>query len=70
MHAPGSHSFGPLHFAEGDGYGPQGGANGGEQAADDAHDERKENAHEKKVEGDLEGEGQVGEGLKIHGASG
>ncbi len=60
----------PLQFAEGCGHGTACSADCGGHATEDTHDQSEENAHPKKIKGDLEGEGQVGKSLKIHGAGG
>src|SRR6266567_7522489 len=62
--------FRRLQFAEGGRHGTLRGANGRGHAAEDTHDQSEEHAHPKKIKGDLEGEGQVGKSLKIHGAGG
>src|SRR3989441_10844874 len=62
--------FRGLQFAEGGCHGTLRGANGRGHAAEDTHDQSEEHAHPKKIKGDLEGEGQVGKSLKIHGAGG
>src|SRR5213594_2869087 len=59
-----------LQFPERTGNGTTRGANGRGHAAEYTHGQSKENAHPKKIKGDLEGEGQVGKGLKIHGTGG
>src|SRR5213082_2897093 len=60
----------PLQFAEGCGHGTACSADCGGHATEDTHDQSEENAYPKKIKGDLEGEGQVGKSLKIHGAGG
>jgi hypothetical protein len=60
----------PLEVAEGLGYRKASRADGGQHSAQDAHYQREQDAEEQKVQGYFEGEGQVGEGLEVHGAGG
>src|ERR1700680_2224998 len=64
------HSKSGLQFAEGTRDRAGGCADSGQQATNDTHGESEENAFYKQFGCDLEGEGQVGESLKIHGAGG
>src|SRR5258707_384322 len=59
-----------LEFAEGCRHGEPRCADGGQQATNETHGKGKENTLRKQFGGDLEGEGQVGKSLKIHGACG
>src|SRR5260370_28746041 len=59
-----------LEFAEGRCHWEPGRADGGQQATNKTHGKGKENTLRKQFGGDLEGKGQVGKSLKIHGAGG
>src|SRR6266852_9192377 len=59
-----------LEFAEGRRHGEPRRADGGQQATNQTHGKGKENTLRKQFGGDLEGKGQVGKSLKIHGAGG
>src|ERR1700686_4009171 len=59
-----------LEFAESCRDGETRCADGGQQATNQTHDKSKDNALYEQFGGDLEGEGQVGKSLKIHGAGG
>src|SRR5260370_27113292 len=57
-----------LQFAEGRRHGEPSRADGGQQATNKTHGKGEENTLRKQFGGDLEGKGQVGKSLKIHGA--
>jgi hypothetical protein len=46
------------------------GVDGGEQAAGHTHSQSEDNSRDKQVRRNLEGKGQVGEGLPVHGSGG
>src|SRR5216684_7547485 len=59
-----------LELAEGRRYGEPRCADGGQQATNKTHGKGKENTLRQQFGCDLEGKGQVGKSLKIHGAGG
>ena len=59
---------GALKFAEGGSYRKPRGADGGEKATEDSHHQSENYTFSQQSGSDLEGEGKIGESLKIDGA--